>query len=290
MRIALVEMNMAWEDKKRNIERLNNILAAVKDKNIQLLLCPEMSFTGFSMNTKLTAEECRYGSQKEDNEKNVTGDISSPTIDAMKALSKEYGVAIGFGWVMASDDSLCENHYTIVSDKGKVLSDYAKIHPFTYSGEDKYFKGGDSLAFCNIEDFCISTAICYDLRFPEIYQAMSEKADLIVQPACWPSKRKEAWNVLLCARAIENQCYMAGINCVGTINDIEYEGGSAIYTPEGKKQTLAEAVTLNSGKNIMRDMPYHENIYIYDIHNDVKKIRDAFPVKADRRTLLYKKL
>lgn len=263
MRTALAEMHMVWEDKQKNIDKLLHILEGIKDKNVQLLLCPEMTFTGFSMNTKQTAE------------------AGFETVNNMKELSKRYNIAIGFGWVKKGEDGecLCENHYTILSEKGDILLDYAKLHPFSYSGEDKYFKGGDSLSVCSLGEFCLGASICYDLRFPEIYQIMSNLADLIVVPANWPARRSNAWLTLLCARAIENQCYIVGINCRGTINEIAYSGNSVVISPEGSV-LLPALELLFSGEDA---------VFIYDIKNDVKKIREAFPTKKDRRPEFYKR-
>ncbi|MCM1273652.1 MAG: carbon-nitrogen family hydrolase [Clostridium sp.] len=264
MRIALAQMHTVWEDKEKNTDKLLYILDEIKDKNVQLLLCPEMTFTGFSMNTDQTAES------------------EFETVNKMKELSKRCGIAIGFGWVKkgADADELCENHYTIVSDKGEILLDYAKLHPFSYSGEDKYFKGGDKLCVCSLGELCIGASVCYDLRFPEIYQLMSGEADFIVVPANWPAKRSDAWSVLLQARAIENQCYIAGINCKGIINGTVYSGNSAMISPEGK--TLLPVLELSCSED--------DTVYIYDINNDVKHIREAFPTKKDRKPELYKSL
>ncbi len=263
MRIALAEMHMVWEDKQKNTDKLLHILEGIKDKNVQLLLCPEMTFTGFSMHTKQTAE------------------ADFETVNKIKEFSKCYNIAIGFGWVKKGEDEkgLCENHYTVVSNQGDVLLDYTKLHPFSYSGEDKYFKGGDSLSVCSLGEFCLGVSICYDLRFPEIYQIMSNVADFIVVPANWPERRSDAWLTLLCARAIENQCYIAGINCRGTINEIAYSGNSTVISPEGSVILPVFDLSFSDG----------DKVFIYDIKNDVKNIREAFPTKKDRRPEFYKK-
>jgi predicted amidohydrolase len=199
----------------------------------------------------------------------------------------EYGVSIGTGWVKnpapdvnetekndgENSDILCENHYSIISQNGKLLLDYIKIHPFSFAGEDKYFKGGEKLSTCGIEGFETGVAICYDLRFPELFIKLSEKAELIIVPANWPAARSLHWKTLLRARAIENQCYVAGVNCSGDMDGQTYSGDSAIYSPEGEMLTPVETITINET----------DKVYIYDIVNDVQEIRDGFPVRNDRK-------
>jgi predicted amidohydrolase len=151
--------------------------------------------------------------------------------------------------------------------------DYIKIHPFSFAGEDKYFKGGEKLSTCSIEGFETGVAICYDLRFPELFIKLSEKAELIIVPANWPAARSLHWKTLLRARAIENQCYVAGVNCSGDMDGQTYSGDSAIYSPEGEMLTPVETITINET----------DKVYIYDIVNDVQEIRDGFPVRNDRK-------
>ena len=292
MRVALYQMNIIWENKDENLKKLKDVLETLGQKNVDLLLMPETSLTGFSMNTDLTGED------------------NFETVENIKKLATEYGLAIGVGWVKkvtneANDASyhnrendksmtqvLCENHYSIVgpdavdgfdgADKPDILDvpmmlDYAKIHPFSYSGEDKYFVGGDYQDFLFYKDFNISTAVCYDLRFPEIFQAMSKKADLIIVPANWPAARLEHWNKLLMARAIENQCYIAGVNCVGDIDGTNYAGGTEMINPLGEIVLPDEMIGYEND----------ETVFIYNLENDVEKAREAFPVKKDRREDLY---
>lgn len=259
MRIALIESNIKWENKKANLDALVDAITFVSDMELDLVLLPEMSFTGFSMNVRRTKES------------------DYCTVNKIKEISKKYDIAIGFGWVKDNGDK-CENHYSIVKDSD-ILIDYVKIHPFSYSGENIVFNGGEKLYLCKFKDFSVGIQICYDLRFPETFQILSKEASLIVVPANWPQKRREHWNTLLKARAIENQVYMAGINCVGNIGEQVYSGDSVILSPNGEIVDPLKVIHSND-----------DNIYIYDIKNDVEKYRSEFPVKKDRREKLYAQL
>lgn len=259
MRIALIESNIVWEDKEANINRLNDILNYIANDIPDIVLLPEMSFTGFSMN----ADE--------------TNDCDRKVYRMIEELSARYNTKIGFGWV-DKDEEGYKNHYSVV-DKNKTLIDYEKIHPFSYGGENEVFVGGSELKSCSINGFEVGVLICYDLRFPDVFQILSKKSELIIVPANWPQRREMHWDVLLQARAIENQVYLAGINCRGDMDGLTYSGHSILYKPDGTK---AEGRTIEFDHNCI--------VYIYDIENDVNDYRTTFPVKNDRRESLYIKL
>ena len=154
--------------------------------------------------------------------------------------------------------------------------DYAKLHPFSYGEESLYFTGGDTLPLCSYKGFEIGVQICYDLRFPEIFQLASPQAELIVVPANWPEDRVEHFKTLLKARAIENQCYIAGINRVGHARTSVYSGDSMIVDPLGRE--LA-----HGGRT--------EELLVADLDLEmVRKYRAEFPAKIDRKPELYRKL
>lgn len=259
MKIALGQLLLYWEDKESNLKKVTSCLEILASKGVSLFLLPEMSLTGFSMHTDRTKE-----SDKE-------------TVRRMKELAKQYQVTIGVGWVKDAG-LLCENHYSFVAPKGELL-DYAKLHPFRYGKETEHFQGGTSLPVCRCEDFIVGVQICYDLRFPEPFQKLSKEADLIVVPANWPAARREHWNCLLRARAIENMSYIAGVNCAGEMGGQYYSGDSAVYTPDGTM--LTPEVFILEEQNI-------EQIQLYDLTNDVCQYRSAFPMKEDRREDLYR--
>lgn len=130
------------------------------------------------------------------------------------------------------------NLCVVIAPDGRELSSYQKIHPFSLGGEDRMFEGGTTVVTATVGGFTLQTAVCYDLRFPELFRAAGHDeagraADLIVVPANWPASRREHWDVLLRARAIENQCYVAGVNCLGTQHGTSYAGGSALVSPKG---------------------------------------------------------
>ena len=187
-------------------------------------------------------------------------------------------MAVGIGWVK-DVGKFCENRYSIVTPEGEIL-EYTKLHPFSYSGEDRYFQGGTVLPVCEYRGYHLGVQICYDLRFPETFQALSRQADLILVPANWPGRRREHWISLLQARAIENQCYIAGVNCVGDMDGQTYTGDSRLYGPDGM---------LCSGEILTpADAQPGECAFIYEIDDQVKKVRTQFPVKKDRRDALYR--
>ncbi len=253
MKIVLCQTHIKWEDKKANYAIAKKAVADAAYLETDLILFPEMSFTGFSMNTDITKES------------------HNETIDQMRKYACQYRVAIGFGWVKNCGDR-AENHYSVVDRQGRILSDYTKIHPFSYSGEDKMFRGGEKIVTFQMEGITFSVFICYDLRFPEIFQIASKTANVIIVPANWPASRSEHWLCLLKARAIENQVYILAINCVGTIGGIYYSGNSCVINPNG--EMLVEA----SDKDKLLE---------YVLVDDVKRFRDSFPAKNDRRENFY---
>ncbi len=251
MKIELCQTNIIWEKKNLNLQKAEKLISESKS---DLLFFPEMSFTGFSMNTDLTGENDNF------------------TVNYMQKLSLKYNKSTAFGWVYKNGEK-AENHYTFINNKGDILSDYIKIHPFSFSGEDKYFKKGNKINIFRYENFNICNFICYDLRFPEIFQAASKKSDIITVAACWPKARREHWLTLLKARAIENVCYIIAVNCVGNIGELSYSGDSCIINPNGEIREI---------------LSYKEGTISAEIENDVSTYRKNFPVKQDRQEDLYK--
>lgn len=256
MKVALCQMEIVWENKENNFIKAEHYIELAAMQKGDVVFFPEMSLTGFSMNI------------------NKTGESDNCTIAKIKKLAKKYNIAVGIGWVRINEEK-GENHYTIIDKNGLIVSDYIKLHPFSFADENKYFECGREIVSFQLGNMKCSDFICYDLRFPEIFQAVSSEAEVIIVPANWPQKRREHWMCLLKARAIENQVYVIGVNCVGIIGGVEYSGDSCVINPAG------ESIVQMSGQ---------EGLVLCEIKDDVKTYRSGFPVKNDRRVGYYKQI
>lgn len=182
MRIALAQTNILWEDKQANLVRAEEFVIAA---GAEIILFPEMSLTGFSMHTDVTAENCespdvvqacvQTGNTQTMTELPQTG----WTIDQVSALARRHHKTIGIGWVKKTEP-LCENHYSIVTPDGGVAMDFAKIHPFSYGEEHEHFQGGTTLCTGTLGEFWAGLGICYDLRFPEQFRAMVPETEFLL--------------------------------------------------------------------------------------------------------------
>ncbi len=256
MRVGLVQMEPLWEDKAGNFRKAEAFLKEAAVLKADFVLFPEMSMTGFSMHPERIGEER----------------AQSETLAYFREKAGEYGFYIGIGYVEYRLPK-SYNCYAIISPSGEIPADYRKIHPFTFGTESVHYTGGDKITGCQVEEFYVTPFICYDLRFPEIFQIASERAQLIVVPANWPADRREHFITLLKARAIENQCYVAGINRVGHARTLNYCGDSMVFDPYGR--LIADGG--DGEKLITADLDF----------SLVEAYREEFPVKKDRRKELY---
>lgn len=217
MKVALVSLNQVWENKVVNLQTCCEYVKKGQLIGADLIIFPEMTLTGFSMNLSKTAEDQR----------------NSESVNFFSSLSQEFGIAIIFGVVFQGKPK-ASNNAVFVNTNGAVLDIYAKIHPFSLSGENNQFTAGNKLCIVAFESFNIGITICYDLRFPELYSALAKRCDLIVNIASWPASRIEHWDTLLKARAIENQVFMIGVNRTGVDDcQIAYERSSTVIAPDG---------------------------------------------------------
>ena len=256
MLVAICQYQIKWEDKDSNLKKVTNYIHKASEDGADIIFFPEMSLTGFSMNIM------------------HTGESFFETVKLMTQLAKENRIRIGIGWVKLNGNK-GENHYTIIGKDGEVLSDYTKIHPFSFAEEDYFFVSGTKLDYFELCGMECSSFICYDLRFPEIFQAVSNKAKLIIVPANWPQKRAEHWKCLLRARAIENQVYIVGINCVGNVGEFVYSGDSCVVNPQG---------------DVLCSLSDKEGLLYQIIEDDVQLYRNSFRIKADRKTDFYRSI
>ncbi len=260
MKIALVSLNQVWEDKETNKIRCKDFIRDASLNHSEIVIFPEMTLTGFSMNTEITAEDLN----------------NSETIKWFRNQASQESIGIIFGLASKSSPK-SKNHLLFIDKIGDITASYAKIHPFSYSTENQYFEGGNEIVSTSRRKIKIGFTICYDLRFPELYQGLSRDCEIIINIANWPKRRIEHWRTLLKARAIENQVFMVGVNRTGTDgNNIEYEKSSAVYAPDGQ-ELKSECMNME--------------LDIYKINiEEVSKIRIAFPVKNDRKIELYKNI
>lgn len=254
MKISLAQIDIIWEDKEKNKEKCLGFIKKAKDDQAKMVIFPEMTLTGFSMNVDALAE------------------VNNETVKWFEEKAKEFGIYIGFGYIeKASKKGL--NNFSIVSPAGIEMSKYTKIHPFSFGNEPDFYEAGNNVIITEIEGVKLATFICYDLRFPEIFQVASHQAQVIIVIANWPEARKEHWITLLKARAIENQCYIIGVNRFGESNGLKYSGDSMVIDPLG---------------SVVAKCPNDECILSSELDlNLVESVRNNFKLKEDRKEHLY---
>lgn len=258
MRIALGQTNIIWENKKANMEKCIDIIKNASKEKSDIIIFPEMSLTGFTMNTDTMAEIFE----------------NSETIKFFSETAKKYNIHIGFGVSIKYNDKAL-NKFIVCDNTGKIICNYSKMHPFSYGIEKKYYIGGESIESFTVNGIKCSPTICYDLRFPELYQICSKESIIIFTIANWPIERIEHWDLLLKSRALENQCFIVGVNRTGKDITLTYNGHSNIINPLGKALLKTEE---------------KECIMIYDIDpQEAIDYRNSFKLKSDRREDIYKK-
>jgi predicted amidohydrolase len=244
--VTLIQSNIIWEDRISNLknyqEKLNQI------ESTDLIILPEMFTTGFSMSPKSISE-------------NMNGE----TIQWMKQNAHKMNSAI-CGSIIIEEDSKYFNRFIWVNPDGSIHY-YDKRHLFSFAGENENYTPGNEKVIIEYKGWKICPLICYDLRFP-VWSRNSEDYDLLIYVANWPDKRKSAWKSLLTARAIENQCYVIGVNRVGEDSKNYYSGDSSLINALGE--------TLYTNSHI--EETYSNTILKYDLN----KVRTQLPFLNDK--------
>ncbi len=275
MQVAMTQMNIIWEDRKANLKKAERLVRKAREEGAQLVIFPEMAFTGFSMNLDKTAEE---PVKKAEEQEHI---LITPSAIKILEWSGRYDIAVVAGYAAKREDKGI--NCLMAAEEGQIAGYYEKIHPFSYGEEGKYFLGGSRLCRCRLRNFLFSMFICYDLRFPEIFQAVSGDCSGILVVANWPGERIQHWKVLLQARAIENQCYVLGINRTGRGGGLEYQDSSLCFDPWGKP-VQGRKILLHEGRA-------EDSLIIVNLEEELaQECRRKFPLKSDRRTELYRQL
>jgi omega-amidase len=248
MKITIVQPDTIWEDKKANFIRIGQMLENLPGST-DIIVLPEMFNTGFS----LDAEEL---SEKPGEE----------TFKWMNDQSAASSSAICGSYIIRSGSDYY-NRFLFVSPE-QMHEQYDKRHLFGMAGENRIFTAGKSRKVFEYMGFRILPIICYDLRFP-VWIRNRGDYDLIICVASWPDTRREAWNSLLKARAIENQCYVAGVNRAGRDGEgLSYAGDSVVLDPLGKV--------------IAKINEYEEGMATAEISlKQLREFRERFPVWQD---------
>ena len=253
MRIAAVQHDITWEDAAATRRHLEPWIDRAAATGADLVSLTEMFPTGFSMATERTAEP-----------------PDGPTTTWMVEQASAHGVWLAGSLAERADGAQRpSNTFRLVSPSGEVQR-YAKIHPFTYGGEDEHFAPGADTLTVEVAGLRLTPFVCYDLRFADVFWDAARDTDAYLVVANWPASRREHWRALLDARAIENQAYVVGVNRVGTGgNGLDYAGDSRVVAPDG--EVLAAAA---------RD----ETLLLADLDPaTVAGVRADFPFLQDRR-------
>jgi omega-amidase len=256
VRVALLQLDIAWEDAARSHARAGRLLERAAQEGARLAVLPEMFSTGFSMHPERVAQP-----------------PGGPSESFLRERARDLDL-----WILASipekEGGRPRNVALLVAPAGEVTR-YAKIHPFSFAGEDRVYAGGDGVVTATVEGVRVTPFVCYDLRFPEPFRLAADGTDLYAVVANWPERRQAHWRALLQARAIENLAFVVGVNRAGEGDGVRYAGGSVAFSPWG--EVLAEAGAA-------------EEVLFCDVDPAAAaKARETFPALRDRRPDAYRR-
>lgn len=250
--LTIIQTDLVFENKSANLERLKAKIENIEQRT-EIVVLPEMFSTGFSMQPALFAET-----------------MEGETVQWMKGIAETNKIIVT-GSIIIEEEGKYFNRLIWMLPNGQ-LGYYDKRHLFAYGEEDKHYKGGNKRLIASVKGWKINLLICYDLRFPVWSRQQSgeneTEYDLLIYVANWPERRSHAWKTLLCARAIENQCYVAGVNRVGKDNkNIYHSGNSLVIDPLGQ---------------VLYHMADEEDVFTITLQKeDLEKARTQFPFWKD---------
>ncbi|MDQ6762497.1 MAG: amidohydrolase [Bacteroidota bacterium] len=263
--ISIIQTNLHWEDKNANLDMLSKKIESITEKT-EVVILPEMFSTGFSMKPESLAEkmdgETISWMKRIAAEKKIILTGSVMIDPSTEAQDPSIPIAIG------TQDKKYYNRLIWMLPNGE-YGIYDKRHLFAYGNEHTHYSPGNKRLIASVKGWKINLQVCYDLRFPVwARQAAEMEYDILIYVANWPEKRSLAWKTLLQARAIENQCYVIGVNRVGQDgNDIHYSGDSMIIDAQGE---------------ILYQKKNEEDIFTYTLQKEkIIQVREKYPFWKD---------
>ena len=258
LKVALFQFDVKLGDPEANRQRVKALLERTKGKNPDIVILPEMWDTSYDIK----------------NLREIASIENPKTLKFLMDIASHYNVNVVGGSIPFIDKGKIYNTSFVFNRMGKLLGVYRKIHLFGLMGEDRVFERGSDLCLFELEGVKCGLTICYDLRFPELFRSLALKgAEVIFVPAQWPLARINHWKILLQARAIENQCYVIGVNRCGQEGDLVFGGSSLVIDPWGD--------IIAGGSDI-------ETVIFAEINVDkVKEVREMIPVFKDRAPEVY---
>ena len=217
--ITLIQTNLHWENKAANLVMFEQKIKAIEERT-EIVVLPEMFSTGFSMNNLLLAE-----------------DMNGETVTWMKRVAAENKIVLT-GSIIIKENEQFYNRLIWMLPNGE-YGLYDKRHLFGFGNETEHYSPGNKRLIASVKGWKINLQICYDLRFPvwarqNLVDTNEAEYDVLIYDANWPERRSHAWKTVLCARAIENQSYVVGVNRVGDDgNKINHSGNSMVVDPAG---------------------------------------------------------
>jgi predicted amidohydrolase len=254
--VSLAQMNIALGDMKKNVQTAEALIAEAAKRGSQIVVLPELWATGYALDKRDLSSELNVG---------IFAQVAS--------LATQHRICI-VGSLLERRGLQASNSATFFTPAGKMLGVYRKLHLFKLMDEHRFLQAGSAPLLMDIPWGGTGLAICYDLRFPELFRRYgAQGAKMVIVPAEWPLERIEHWRALLIARAIENQCFMVATNAAGQTGGTTFGGHSMIVDPWGRVVIeIGEAPGLATAEI---DLTF------------VEVVRGRIPVWEDRRTDIY---
>ena len=245
IRISIIQTDIVWENKQENLRLLHEKLQSLRGIT-EIVVLPEMFSTGFSMQSKMLAEP-----------------NSGATITTLKQWAAQFQLAVCGSYIATENDQFYNRAFFLTPEGEEFY--YDKRHLFRMGREAEHFSVGDKRLIIPYRGWNICLLVCYDLRFPVWSRNVNNEYDLLIYVANWPIPRRLVWDTLLRARALENQCYVCGVNRVGTDGyQLTYNGGSKVYSafgeeigsfPDGKEGITTVSVNLTALHQFREQFP-----------------------------------
>jgi predicted amidohydrolase len=248
--VALGEYDTGWHDPTTSIAAARRLVTRVAEVGADLVVLPELATTGATT----------------EGERAVP--IDSPDVAAIRAIARDHQMWLVAGVALRESRGSCAVNAAIAVDPaGAIVAIHRKRRLFAFAGEDREFTPGTESTVIDVNGVRLGLFICYELRFPELFRPVAGDVDAMVVTANWPANRHEHWDALLRARAIENQCFMIGVNRTGFADGLSYLGGSTVFDPWGDR---------------ISPTPVHATRIATIDTERVRKLRESHPFLRDR--------